>query len=270
VRIFVIFMMALGFFSIPPSLVMARELVYAPLPIENQATVVGSHAPMIQYLAEKLGVTIRIRYEKDNNRTVQLFKEGKIDLIQLGPLPYVTLKKEYARTLPLVIFNEADGKPFYTCALVTSFDGPPSVGEINSPLALTQFFSTCGHFSATLLLRGHHLDLEKLGYEYMGTHENVALAVIREEYKTGCLKTSVAQRYENLTLKILQETPPFPGFVIAGNAITMEPAQLEKIRSILMQTSPAERADWKTGRNGFSPVSDTDFDQFLRSMDGGQ
>jgi len=140
VRIFVIFMMALGFFSIPPSLVMARELVYAPLPIENQATVVGSHAPMIQYLAEKLGVTIRIRYEKDNNRTVQLFKEGKIDLIQLGPLPYVTLKKEYARTLPLVIFNEADGKPFYTCALVTSFDGPPSVGEINSPLALTQFF----------------------------------------------------------------------------------------------------------------------------------
>jgi hypothetical protein len=47
VRIFVIFMMALGFFSIPPSLVMARELVYAPLPIETQATVVGSHAPMI-------------------------------------------------------------------------------------------------------------------------------------------------------------------------------------------------------------------------------
>ncbi|MBV5306212.1 MAG: hypothetical protein J0652_05915 [Desulfobulbaceae bacterium] len=138
-RVYVIFMMALGFFSIPPSLVMARELVYTPLPIENQATVVGSHAPIIQSLAEKLGVTICIRYEKDNNRT----------------------------------------------------------------------------------------------------------------------------------LKVLQETPPFPGFVIAGNTITMEPAQLERISSILMQTSPAERADWKTGRNGFLPVSDTDLDQFVRSMDGG-
>jgi len=73
--------------------VVARELVYAPLPIENQASVVNSHTPMIQYLVEKLGVTIRIRYENDNNRTLQLFKEGKIDLIQLGPLPYVILKK---------------------------------------------------------------------------------------------------------------------------------------------------------------------------------
>jgi len=83
-------------------------------------------------------------------------------------------------------------------------------------MALTQFFPTCGHFSATLLLRGHRLGLEKVGYEYLETHENVALAVIRGGDKTGSLKTPVARRYENLTLKILQETPSFPGFMIAG------------------------------------------------------
>jgi phosphonate transport system substrate-binding protein len=253
------------FFSFPAQSA-ARELVYVPLPIENQSAVLADHAPMITYLADKLGVTIRIRYEKDDARILQLFKEGKVDLVQLGPLPYVTLKKEYARALPLVIMNEADGRPRYTCALVTSFDGPQSVEDIDSPLALTQFFSTCGYFSASLLLKKHKLDIEKLGYEYMGTHENVALAVVRGEPITGSLKTEVARRYENLTLKILEETPPFPGFLIVGNTVTLPPEQIERIRDILLQAPPEARSAWRAGQYGFSPVSGNDFDQFTRYM----
>jgi phosphonate transport system substrate-binding protein len=260
---------ALLVFFFFPALLPARELVYIPLPIDNQEAVVTAHTPMIRYLSEKLGVTIRIRYEKDNHRIFQLFKEGKVDLVQLGPLPYTTLKKEYARTQALAIMNEADGKPCYTCALVTSFDGPQSVEKINSPLALTQFFSTCGHFSASLLLKKHDLELEKLGYEYLGTHENVALAVVRGEFTTGSMKTAIARRYENLTLKILAETPPFPGFVIAGNTVTLTPEQLRQISDLLIQATPEVRASWKAGRHGFSPVSDNDFEQFTRSMHEG-
>jgi phosphonate transport system substrate-binding protein len=256
-------------FITAPALSAARELVFVPLPIENQAAVITDHTPMIQYLSEKLGVTIRIRYEKDHHRILQLFKEGKVDLVQLGPLPYTTLKKEYARSRPLAIMNEADGKPCYTCALVTSFDGPQSVEKINSPLALTQFFSTCGYFSASLLLKEHDLDLEKLGYDYLGTHENVALAVVRGEFKTGSMKTAVVRRYENLTLKILEESPPLPGFVIVGNTVTLTPEQLEQISNLLIQATPEVRVSWKVGRYGFSPVSDNDFEQFTHYMHEG-
>jgi phosphonate transport system substrate-binding protein len=252
-----------------PALLPARELVYIPLPVENQAALVAAHTPMIDYLSEKLGVTIRIRYEKDYHRIFQLFKEGKADLVQLGPLPYATLKKEYARTRPLAIMNGADGKPRYTCALVTSFDGPQSVEKIMSPLALTQALSTCGHFSASLLLKRRGLDLEKLGYDYLGTHENVALAVVRGEFKTGSMKTAVARRYENLTLKILAESPPLPEFVIAGSAIILTPEQLERISVLLIQATPEVRASWQAGRHGFSPVSENDFEPFTRYMRGG-
>lgn len=259
-------LVALVVFLAVPALPAARELVYVPLPIENQPTVLMDHAPMMNYLAEKLGMTIRIRYERDDTRILQLFKEGKVDLVQLGPLPYVTLKKEYARAQPLVIMNEEDGRPFYTCALVTSFDGPQSVEDIDSPLALTQFFSTCGYFSASLLLKQQKLDIEKLGYEYLGTHEDVALAVVRGEFKTGSLKTAFARRYENLTLKVLQETPPFPGFAIVGNTVTLTPEQLGQIRDILLQAPPEIRSAWRAGQYGFSPVSGNDYDQFTRYM----
>ncbi len=242
----------------------AADLVYIPLPIEDQETVVADHTPMVNYLAEKLGVSIHIRYEKDYDRILQLFKEGKIDLVQLGPLPYTTLKKAYPQAQPLAIMNEADGKPYYTCALVTSFDGPQSVQDINSPLALPQSLSTCGYFSAELLLHDHKPGLEQLGYQYLGSHSKVALAVIRGELKTGVMKTSVTKKYHDLTLKVLQETPALPGFVIVGNSATLSAEQLQRIGQLLIQADAQTRSSWITGKEGFSAVSDQDFTLFDR------
>jgi phosphonate transport system substrate-binding protein len=242
----------------------AKDLVYIPLPLEDKESVVADQTPMINYLAEKLGVSIRIRYEKDYDRILKLFKEGEVDLVQLGPLPYWTLKKEYPQAQPLAIMNEADGKAFYTCALVTSFDGPQSVQDIRSPLALPQPLSTCGYFSARLLLHDHNPDLEQLGYCYLGNHSNVALSVIRGELKTGIMKTSVAKKYDNLTLKILQETPSLPGFVIVGNSATMQAEQLQQLGQILIQADAQTRSSWVIGIDGFSVVSDQDFALFNR------
>jgi len=242
----------------------AAELVYVPLPIEDQETVVAGHTPMVNYLADRLGVSIRIHYEKEYDRILQLFKEGKVDLVQLGPFPYTTLKKEYPQALPLAIMNEADGKPFYTCALVTSFDGPQRVQDICSPVALPQSLSTCGYFSADLLLRDHKPGLEQLGYHYLGSHSKVALAVVLGEWKTGVMKTSVAKKYHKLTLKVLQETPPVPGFVIVGNSATLQEEQIRQIGQFLIQADPQTRSSWIVGRDGFSAVSDQDFSLFNR------
>ncbi|KAF0188388.1 MAG: hypothetical protein FD168_1750 [Desulfobulbaceae bacterium] len=45
----------------------------------------------------------------------------------------------------------------------------------------------------------------------------------------------VASLEKKIGKKIRIFSPPFPGFMIAGNTITMEPAQIERISSILMQ-----------------------------------
>ncbi|MBA3008466.1 MAG: PhnD/SsuA/transferrin family substrate-binding protein [Proteobacteria bacterium] len=262
-KVLILSLLVVLFLFPPPG---AAELVYVPLPLENAEAVIASQAPMIRYLAEKLGVQIRIRYEKDYQQILQLFKEGKIDLVQLGPLPYVTLKKEYPQVQPLAIINESDGKPAYTCALVTSFDGPQSVQEINSPLTLPQALSTCGHLSAALLLKDHQPDLEQLGYQYLGNHEKVALAVVRGEFKAGVMKTQVARKYQNLTLKVIKETVPFPGFVIVGNKKTLDIKQAMQIGQLLIQVSPETRSSWITGKDGFSVAADKDFDLLTRHM----
>lgn len=269
-RILTSYILAISVQFFFPSLSVAAELVYIPQPIENQETVIASHTPMVRYLAEKLGVEIHIRYEKDYNRILQLFREGKVDLVQLEPLAYVTLKKEYPQALPLVVMNEADGKPVYTCALVTSFDGPQAIREIKRPVALSQPLSTCGDFAATLLLKGSHPDFKQLGRQYLDdNYEDVALAVIRGEFETGIMKTQVARKYQNLTLKVLNETPPFPGLMIIGNGTTLSQEQIRQIGPLLLQTEPWTRTDWITGKDGFSTFSDKDFDLFTRRVNYG-
>ncbi len=252
--------LALPFYS---SAWAARELVFIPLPLENQETTLSAHTPLIRYLEQEMGVSIRIHYEKEYEQILRLFKAGKADLVQLGPLPFATLRKETDSIRPLVIINESDGKPYYTCSLVTSFDGPPSVSAISSPLALPQKLSTCATFAASLFFKNYQRDIERLGYSLQGNHEQAALAVIRGECATGIVKTQIAKKYRNLSLTILEETPPLPGFMIAGNKATMSEQQLAQLEQFLLQTTPETRASWVVGKDGFSEFSSQDFALFF-------
>lgn len=236
-----------------------HHLVFVPLPIEQPETVVAASRPLIDYLARQLNVPITIRYEKNYGDIIRLFKQGEIDVVYLGPLPYVTLRKDYPEAEPLVATKEPDGNAFYTCAMVTAFDGPPSINRVRHSVALTQPLSTCGHLSAGYLLDKYRIRLENLKHEYLGNHDAVALAVVRGDYEVGTMKTSVARKYINLTLRVLEETEPFPGFVLVANRRTMSSDQVRQIRKLLLEVSEKDRAGLVTGRYGFSAVRDADY-----------
>jgi phosphonate transport system substrate-binding protein len=103
-------------------------------------------------------------------------------------------------------------------------------------------------------------DLEQSGYHYLGNHDNVALAVIRGEFEAGVVKMQVAKKYQGLALKILAETPPFPGFMIVGNTKTLIPEQISQIGLLLLEVDDRTRSLWMTGKDGFSIPSDQNFD----------
>lgn len=241
-----------------------RGLVFAPLPIEQPETVITASHPLVSYLSKQLGVPISIRYEKNYDDMLRLFREGKIDILHLGPLPYVTLRQVYARAEPLATINEADGKTSYTCAMVTAFDGPKNLSLVRRSVALTQPLSTCGHLAAGYLLDKHGIQLDSLHHEYLGNHDKVALAVVKGIYEVGALKTTVAQKYTNLTLRVLEETPGFPGFLLVGNKATLSADQLREITRLLLELPDHERNRLNLGRYGFSVTRNADYDLIRR------
>jgi phosphonate transport system substrate-binding protein len=253
----------------------ARTLVLAPLPMESRETVLKQFMPMVVYLRQALGHEVIFDYSDSYEQILEKFRQGRIDLAYLGPLPYVSLKNACVEATPLVHFREADGQPSYTCAIVAEAGtGQKLEGLKNRKVALTQPLSTCGFLSTNGLLRERGSSLSQNLFRYLDRHDEVAKAVVRGEFDLGGLKTAIGRKYEHLGLKVLAETQPLPSFALVGNGGTMSTEELDAIRQALAGLEPSGRdremlAAWgENVRHGAVPASDADYDR-VRTLLGG-
>ena len=252
----------------------AESIRFAPLPMENRETVVKQYRPMLLYLEKTLHVTIEFVFTDSYADIIANFTRGQIDLAYLGPLPYVELRAKDSKAEPLVHFNEASGKPMYTCAIVTLADSPLQLqGLKKKAIALTQPLSTCGYLSVNGLLQERGSRLEDNRYTYLDKHDAVALAVVRGEYDAGGLKTAIGKKYGHMGLKIVAETAPVPSFGLVANRATLSAATMQAVRETLIALDPAATdkemlATWGENiRFGAVAASDKDYD-VVRKLKG--
>ena len=218
------------------SSVSAETLRFAPLPMENVETVLKKFQPLTQYLTEQLALEIEYVYVDSYSDLLDKFQKSEIDLAYLGPLPYVELRQSFPEAVPLLFFKESALTATYTCAFATFPDNHFNVqsGSYQN-IALTQPLSTCGYLSVNGLMQKFSNSLEKNHYRYLGTHDAVALSIIRGEFAAGGLKTAVAKKYKHMGLFILTETPPLPAFALIANTQTMSPKTRSAIASTLLR-----------------------------------
>ncbi len=232
-------LLLLSLLLLPVTAGRAETLTFAPMPMSSPEAVVSQFLPMLQYLGKEIGAEFRIDYPESNTVIIERFREGKIDLAFLGPLPYIELKKLHPEAQPLVFFNDSSGQPFYTCSLVAGAENRLSPGALRGRrIALTQPFSTCGYLAVESLLRKAGSSLEKNRFRYLGPHDEVALAVVRGEFEAGGVKTSTARKYLPLGLEIIAESPPLPAFALIANGMTLSPERIDAICKALCRLKP--------------------------------
>lgn len=239
-----------------------EELVFAPLPMESPETVISQWKPALDHLGTALGAHLRIEYSENYAVILEKFRAGKLDLAYLGPLPYVALRERFPDAIPVVHFNEKNGQPSYTCAIVTLAESNLVLKDLRGKqIALTQPLSTCGYLATDGLLRRAGSDLEKNRYRYLDKHDTVAIAVARGDYDAGGLKTAIAQKYAHLGLKVIAESPPLPSFALIANGKRLSAVRIAEIRAALVGGDPGRRVTWGDSiRHGAVPASDKDYD----------
>ncbi len=271
--LFVVLLVASTLLGRVPS-VFAATVRFAPLPMENKETVLSRFRPLTEFLAQRLQIDIEYVYADDYAELLENFRKSKVDIAYLGPLPYVELRAAYAEAEPLVFFKESSNAVTYTCALVTfpGNDFDVRHGRYQK-IALTQPLSTCGYLSTNGLLRNSNNSLEDNNYRYVGTHDEVALSVIRGEFAAGGLKTAVARKYAHLGLFVLMETPPLPAFALIVNTRTMPPDLIAAIKEALLEldlthSGQGQQIPWNDViGNGIVEAHDSDY-QVIRDLLG--
>ncbi|WP_429886502.1 PhnD/SsuA/transferrin family substrate-binding protein [Geoalkalibacter halelectricus] len=252
----------------------AVALRYSPVPMVNQEKVVADTRPFLDYLEAELGREIRLIYPRDNAQVVQDFVEDRIDLAEVGPLPYLLLRELAPHAQAVLFFLEQDAGATYTCALVAPFDGVAGVEELGtqSPLRLasTQRLSTCGPLTTSWLLAQGGINPRQAEFVHLGNHEEVALAIARAEFAAGGMKTLVAECYRHLGVRVLAQTPPLPVFALVVNTRTLSGAEVADLVAALLRATPEIRAAWVIGRHGFAEVEaggHEPLDRILRDLD---
>ncbi|MFW9626805.1 MAG: PhnD/SsuA/transferrin family substrate-binding protein [Sulfurospirillum sp.] len=238
----------------------ARPLVFAPLPFFNSNQILEDFFPMVNYLEEALDENIAFHYEKKYDDIIAAFKANKIDIAYFGPLPFLTLQKSFPYALPIITFHESDGERGYRCALV-KFAGDTLSPKATLKVALTQPLSTCGYTKTKVLVNDYlHTNLDTMLYRYVGTHDEVALSIIRGDFQMGGMKESIAKEYASLGLEVIQTTSLIPGFSLVVNTQTLSLEQIEKIKSILLAAPKEVYQTW--GKDIRYGMSETDMEMF--------
>ena len=245
--------------------VQARDyLVFTPLPMENPRAVVENSQGLALFLENLLAKPVRIHYVADYDEILRQFALGEIDLVHLGPFNYVMLRQRTEDVMPLVGVRERDGRDYYQCSVVTSIDGVARISEISRGFALTQPLSTCGPFMASYLLAQQGNRLARLDTAFLGTHDAVALAVVRQDFEAGTLSSTIASKYVPLGLKVLATSEPLPLFTLAVNRQRLSAETVALIQHELQQLTPEQTQDWGLGEKGFVTISDEDYDVIRR------
>jgi phosphonate transport system substrate-binding protein len=244
-------------------------LYFAPLPMEQPEEVVKQFKPMLNFLEQRLGVKIEIRYSSSYAEILERFRTGQIDLAYLGPLPYVSLRENHPQAEPLVHFLEKDGQATYSCALFGS-DQRLEKPLRNKTFALTQPLSTCGYLAVDGLLRQRGERLDQQRFRYLEKHDEAVLAVARGDYDFGGAKTSIAKNYAHLGIVVLAETPPLPSFALVANSRRLSAERMSQLRRTLAELEPKGRnrslmSTWGPQlRNGAVGADDSDYDVLRR------
>jgi len=244
-----------------------EPLRFAPLPMEDRKILLSQYEPFLDYLQEATGEDYEFRFYRDYARILEALWNDEVDLAYLGPLPYVRLTARDDRFVPLVTFLDETGQARYTCSLVGFVgDGLDLADLPGRRFALTQPYSTCGYLVTASLLRESGMGLEPGSFDYVGSHSEAILSVVRGSHAAAGAKTGIVEKFAHLGVVALAESDPLPGFLLVANPRTTSRAQRERIRQELVALDPADPADrarlaqWGEAiRHGAVPVDDASY-----------
>lgn len=237
-----------------------EKLVFGVHPFKSPTKLNKMFKPLIAYLEEQVGVEIVFRSAKDYETAMDSFINGDFEISYFGPALYVNMSEKYPdiRLAAMIVNN---GKPTFKGVIVVREDSPiNSLADLKGKkFAFGDRQSTLScYMPAHMLIQAGILDT--IDYKFLGSHDNVAKAVINGLFDGGGIKPAVAKEYIGKGLKIIAESEPVYEhvFVVSPNA---DEKIYNKIRSALLNVKdPNVYKSIKKSLTGFTEAKSGNYD----------
>lgn len=252
----------------------AETIYFSAITLYHPIVMYQKYQPLMNYLSENTPYKFELKLSQDYRGIINFLKNNTVQVALLGGVTYLEAKKEF-NVIPVLKPLGANGKPFYRCVIIAR-DTDKEINELSDlkgkSVAFASKLSTSGYLAPLYHLYSNGLSLQDLArYENFRYHDSVAREVLRGNFDAGAVIDSVANRFKNRGLKIIDVSDPIPGLPIVVRA-DASPKLIESIKKAIMSLdykNPEHRKmmeQWdEEFRYGFAEAKDSDYD-IIRKM----
>jgi phosphonate transport system substrate-binding protein len=191
--------------------------------------------PLTEYLSQKLQKKVVCNISQNYKEHIESVGDDKIDIAFLGPASYVKVVEKFGHK-PILARLEIKGNPHFQGVIITRNDSPlKSISELRGKsFAFGDPNSTMSHLIPLYMLHQSGINKDTLSrYEFLKSHQNVALGVLMGDFDAGAVKEEVYYAYKDRGLRDLAWTPKISEHVFVSRS-TLNERTIKKIRHILL------------------------------------
>lgn len=264
---------AISLFALSAPLATAGdELLLGVHPYKSAKILQQAFSPIAKHLSQVTGQTVRVVIAKDYQQHITQIGENKLDVAYMGPVSYVQLTSKYGGK-PILARLEINGKPTFQGHIISRATGNiVTVEDISGKLfAFGNPASTMSHLVPRHMLWKAGISTKNLaGFDFLGNHTNVALAVLTGKYDVGAVKEAVFQKYESRGLRSVATTPQLSEHLFVART-NMPKKQLERIRELMLTLHQQDMGidalhAIKKTMTKLAPAKDSDYNNLRRIL----
>ena len=197
------------------------------VPYRDSNTLIEDFEPTRIYLEKEMDITVKVVVPNDYRGLLEGMKKNEIDIGYFGPFSYIASENEIELE-PLIVSYRKEVGMYYSSLIVTRSDSNIfSIEDLkNKKYAFVDKGSTSGYVIPLSMYISRNIDIDTFfsTVKFSGTHNNVALDVLKKQADAGSMDDTVYNQMihdgdlSSDDLRIVWKSEPIPGSPIVAKA----------------------------------------------------
>lgn len=251
--------------------VQGQTVRFGAITLNHPLVIYQQYQPFLDYISSRQPWHYQLVLARRYAGIIDRLDSGTLDVALVAGRTFMQAR-DRLNLIPLCAVKGSDGTPTTRSVFIVRTDRA-DIRTFQDLTGKSMAFGSpdsTGSFMVPMdYLRRHGFGFNSFSrWANLPSHDAVARAVLRGTFDAGVIVEPLAQPYVNSGLRILDATPPFPGFLIVARA-GLPANVVDALRSVLLSIDPADpevgvsSAGWnEILRHGFGPVDVADYDIF--------
>lgn len=239
-----------------------NELIFGSVAMDIPAVMHQRLKPLTNYLSKKLNKKVILKLSPNMGEAISEAAKGTVDIAYLTPVAY--LRAHEKGNAQLIAKTVTNGKASFKLMIVVKENSP--IQSVEDLVGKSFAFGDKRALLQRATVVGGGIKLEQFSkYRFIGHYDNIARAIMNNDFDAGILKDTKAYKWQEKGLRILHSSPALPPYNIVASK-NVNAATLKKLKKVFLSLNKDNEEELKVIKavdkkyDGFAATSDAEYD----------